>query len=451
MKWKIDVFHLDLDILNDLDLGDNFATWCHCVISYYEQFEVFDFEMTLTFDLQLNLTLTNTLLVLECVSRYYGKYEVFDLHMTLTFDLKWPWHLHTLCLYPSPYNNNVCQYPLSLWPHPVTPSPLEPHPLLVPFIPITLSQEPHPLSFDQSHQTLLPHPHKNHTLCWYTLSFWPHPITTSLERTTPLLVPYIPIIPSQEPRPLQLPWIPITLPFTPSAEKPYPLPVLWIPLTTPLADSLRPSNHSLLPHPHKSHTLCWYPSSLLLYPRKNHILWQYPSSPLPYPLTSRRTTPFDSTLNLTVTPSPQEPHPSLVPFIPINPIPRRTTPFVGTLHQSDNIILPHLHKNHTLCWYPSSLIQHHLTPTTPHHTLCQYPSSLPTYLSIWECVIGGVLYDRIEVILLVKFHLTGSPMLYSMHWYCNEKWPVQCLLREASHIDRTVTVVVDIVLLYFWL
>ena len=46
--------------------------------------------MTLTFDLQLNLTLTNTLLVLECASRYYGKYEVFDLHMTLTlvFDLK---------------------------------------------------------------------------------------------------------------------------------------------------------------------------------------------------------------------------------------------------------------------------------------------------------------------------------------------------------------------------
>ena len=34
--------------------------------------------MTLTFDLQLNLTLTNTFLVLECASRYYGKYEVFD-------------------------------------------------------------------------------------------------------------------------------------------------------------------------------------------------------------------------------------------------------------------------------------------------------------------------------------------------------------------------------------
>ena len=59
-------------------------------ICYYEQFEVFDLEMTLTFDLQLNLTLTNTFLVLECASRYYGKYEVFDLHMTLTlvFDLK---------------------------------------------------------------------------------------------------------------------------------------------------------------------------------------------------------------------------------------------------------------------------------------------------------------------------------------------------------------------------
>ena len=54
------------------------------------RFTVFDLEMTLTFDLQLNLTLTNTFLVLECASRYYGKYEVFDLHMTLTlvFDLK---------------------------------------------------------------------------------------------------------------------------------------------------------------------------------------------------------------------------------------------------------------------------------------------------------------------------------------------------------------------------
>ena len=74
----------------DLDHDENFTAWCHCIISYYEQFEVFDLEMTLTFDLQLNLTLTNTLLVLECASRYYGKYEVFDLHMTLTlvFDLK---------------------------------------------------------------------------------------------------------------------------------------------------------------------------------------------------------------------------------------------------------------------------------------------------------------------------------------------------------------------------
>ena len=74
----------------DLDRGENFTIWCHCKICYYEQFEVFDLEMTLTFDLQLNLTLTNTFLVLECASRYYGKYEVFDLHMTLTlvFDLK---------------------------------------------------------------------------------------------------------------------------------------------------------------------------------------------------------------------------------------------------------------------------------------------------------------------------------------------------------------------------
>ena len=44
----------------DLDLSENFTTWCHSIVSYYEQFEVFDFRMTLTFDLQLNLTLTNT-------------------------------------------------------------------------------------------------------------------------------------------------------------------------------------------------------------------------------------------------------------------------------------------------------------------------------------------------------------------------------------------------------
>ena len=43
-----------------LTLVKNFTTWCHCIISYYEQFELFDLEMTLTFDLQLNLTLTNT-------------------------------------------------------------------------------------------------------------------------------------------------------------------------------------------------------------------------------------------------------------------------------------------------------------------------------------------------------------------------------------------------------
>ena len=44
----------------DLDHGENFTIWCHCKICYYEQFEVFDLEITLTFDLQLNLTLTNT-------------------------------------------------------------------------------------------------------------------------------------------------------------------------------------------------------------------------------------------------------------------------------------------------------------------------------------------------------------------------------------------------------
>ena len=43
----------------DLDLSENFTTWCHCIVSYYELFEVFDLKMTLKFD-QLNLNLTNT-------------------------------------------------------------------------------------------------------------------------------------------------------------------------------------------------------------------------------------------------------------------------------------------------------------------------------------------------------------------------------------------------------
>ena len=45
----------------DLDLSENFTTWSHSIVSYYEQFEVFDLKMTLKFDLQLNLTLTNTI------------------------------------------------------------------------------------------------------------------------------------------------------------------------------------------------------------------------------------------------------------------------------------------------------------------------------------------------------------------------------------------------------
>ena len=51
---------MTLTLEYDLDLSENFTTWCHCIISYYEQFELFDLEMTLTFDLQLNLTLKYT-------------------------------------------------------------------------------------------------------------------------------------------------------------------------------------------------------------------------------------------------------------------------------------------------------------------------------------------------------------------------------------------------------
>ena len=46
--------------------------------------------MTLTFDLQLNVTLTNASQHFIGVNSYCGKYEIFDLEMTLTlvFDLE---------------------------------------------------------------------------------------------------------------------------------------------------------------------------------------------------------------------------------------------------------------------------------------------------------------------------------------------------------------------------
>ena len=141
-EWNNEVKNWDIWPSNDLDLGDNFAIWCHCIISYYEQFEVFDFEMTLTFDLQLNLILTILHNILLGVSSYCGKYEVFDPIYTRTtlFDNT----LHPY--YPSPDDPHPLLVPLSLLPFPLPPSTQEPHPLTAPFIPITPSpKEPHPL------------------------------------------------------------------------------------------------------------------------------------------------------------------------------------------------------------------------------------------------------------------------------------------------------------------
>ena len=42
---------MTLNLEFDLDLNENITTWCLCIIRYYGQFEVFDLEMTLTFDL----------------------------------------------------------------------------------------------------------------------------------------------------------------------------------------------------------------------------------------------------------------------------------------------------------------------------------------------------------------------------------------------------------------
>ena len=194
--------------------------------------------MTLIFDLQLNLTLTNTSKHFVRLSSYCLKYEVFDLEMTLTLVLDldiWPSTEHPLLVplttpyYPTLLSDTCMNHtpvPLILTTTtcfasiplttPCYPIPRRTTPFAGTLLPITLSQEAHPLSVLFINQTkpCYPHPHKNHTLWWYTLSFWPHPITTSLEEPHLLLVPFI----------------------------------------------------------------------ILPYPRKNHTLWQYPSSPLPYPL-----------------------------------------------------------------------------------------------------------------------------------------------------------------------
>ena len=250
------------------------------------------------------------------------------------------------------------------------------------------------------------------------------------------------------------------------------LPVPFIPLTIPC-----------YPHLQKNHTLCWYPSTLFPCP-KNHTLCWYPSSIWPHPGTPSQQEPHHLSarfipITLPITPSAEESHHVTVPFIPLTspcyssptrttpfartlhpyyPIPRRTTPFVGTIRPSNLALLLHPlpHKNHT---FAGTLHPSHHTHLWPPH---QYPSSLLTRPSMCVCVIGGVLYDRIEVISLVKFHLTGSSMLYSMYMYryCNEKWPVHTCAQVTSAMFgimtltlpyRTVIVVVDLVLLYFWL
>ena len=41
---------MTLNLEFDLDLNENITTWCHFIIRYCGQFEVFGLEMTLTFN-----------------------------------------------------------------------------------------------------------------------------------------------------------------------------------------------------------------------------------------------------------------------------------------------------------------------------------------------------------------------------------------------------------------
>ena len=58
----------------DLDLSENFTTWCHCIVGYYEQFEVFDIKMTLTFDFQFKFDKYSTFCYEYVVIMVYMRY-----------------------------------------------------------------------------------------------------------------------------------------------------------------------------------------------------------------------------------------------------------------------------------------------------------------------------------------------------------------------------------------
>ena len=126
-------------------------------------------------------------------------------------------------------------------------------------------------------------------------------------------------------------------------------------LTSPYNDNVLSQHpgHTLLSHPRKNRTICWYISAVLPHPVS--------PSPTAFPLI------FTYTPDACHTPSPQEPHPLPVPFIPLTttaptllhhptkttlfagtfsrntmpyyPIPTKGTPFTSTLRPSDHTLL----------------------------------------------------------------------------------------------------------------
>ena len=301
----------------------------------------------------------------------------------LTFTWPWPWYLSlfdlevTLIfdLQVNPLAGTRCPCDHTLFPFPFIPSTQEPHLCLylsslqqphalpVPFIPLTpiprrttpFASTLHPYypiqrttpfisSLLQSDHTMLPHPHKNHTICLHVHPYYPthYPISRR---------------------------------------------------TKPFDSTLHPSNLTLLLHPHKNHTLCSYPSSLLSHPKKNHTLCWYHPSLLHYP---RKNHTFVGTLipiTLPITTSAEEPHLSTVPWIPLTspcyPIPTRITPFADTLHlyypipQEPHPLLVHFIPI-TLSQEPHPLLVTYTPLTTPIY--CHPTSTLYHYQHIPQFV-----------------------------------------------------------------
>ena len=85
-------------------------------------------------------------------------------------------HPNYLTLLPHPHKNHTLQlsdYTLSHYPQ-------EPHPL--------------PITLRPSHNTLLPHPHNNHILCRYLSSIWPHHLPVPVAKVAMVKCTFIQVL-----------------------------------------------------------------------------------------------------------------------------------------------------------------------------------------------------------------------------------------------------------------